>query len=265
MIGLLCTTEPYRIAWLPQFVAHYRGIGVERFVLVLQLEPDAGQAANDRDYALFRETLAALGIDEAVRWEHEFNAQDVILHHRKLQAANFGPNDWIVWCDSDEFQVYPAPLAEVVARCEELHVDYVRGVFIDRVAADYSLPAFDARASIWDTFPRTCNVTSALAAADPRKVVLARASVELSGGKHNVRRPPEHRCLAGWAQVHHFKWDATLLERLRYRVRPEWRERFPWWMESQRLLDYFAAHDSRFDPADLAPIVLNGRNFVDYR
>jgi hypothetical protein len=39
VICLICTLEPCRIDWLPQFVAHYRAQGVERFLLTLQIEP----------------------------------------------------------------------------------------------------------------------------------------------------------------------------------------------------------------------------------
>ena len=262
MVVLICTLEPYRIAWLPQFVQHYRSIGVERFLLALQLEPGAEQGAKDRDYTLFQQTAAALGIDETFRWENEFSAPAIIRHQRTLQAERLRPDDWAVWCDSDEFQVYPAPLPEIIAQCDALDIDFVRGALIDRVAADYSLPPFDPQTPSWDAFPRICNVTLALGAGDPRKVVLARAGVLLSGGKHFTRGHHNAKTFSGWVQVHHFKWDATLLERLRYRVRPEWRARFPWWVESQRLLDYFAAHDSRFDPADLTPIALTGSHFI---
>jgi hypothetical protein len=262
MIALLCTLEPARIAWLPQLVRHYRGIGVERFLLILQLEPDAEPVAKDRDYAHFRRVLAGLGIGEGFRWDHAFGAPAIIQHQRGIQAEHVAPDDWIVWCDSDEFQVYPVPLPEMIAQCDANGIDYVRGVLIDRVAADYGLPAFDPQTPIWDTFPRTCSVTTALASGDPRKVVLARASVVVSGGKHRPRSPHNPKTFTGWVQVHHFKWDATLLERLRYRVQPEWQAKHAWWVESQRLLDYFAANGSRFNPADLPEIKLGGPHFL---
>ena len=265
MIALICTLEPYRIAWLPQFVRHYRGIGVERFLLALQLEPAATQNARDRDYASFLETLASLDVDEAYRWEHEWSGPAANIHESTLQDEQVRRGDWVVWCDSDELQVYPAPLPDILAQCEAHGVDYVRGVFIDRVAADYSLAAFDAHTSLWDTFPRTCNVTAALARGDPRKVVVARGSVKVSGGKHYAMDPQKLRTIDDWVQVHHFKWDATLLDRLRARVRPEWQARFPWWVESQRLLDYFAANNSHFNPADLTLITLTGPNFIAFK
>ena len=262
MIALICTMEPYRIAWLPQFVEHYRGIGVERFLLALQVEPGIGQGTKDADFARFRETLASLGVDEGWLWDHEYNAPATIRHQRTLQSEHLHSADWIVWCDSDEFQIYPSRLPEIIAGLETQKIDYVRGVFIDRVAADYGLPAFDARTPVWNTFPRACNVTTALSGGDPRKVVLARAGVKVSGGKHVSIGMEKLKTIDGWVQVHHFKWDATVIDRLRYRVRPEWAARFPWWVESKRLLDYLIAHDLHFDPADIQRLDLNGPGYL---
>jgi hypothetical protein len=264
MIALICTLEPYRIAWLPQFVEHYRGIGVDRFFLALQVEPSASQGAKDSDFARFRETLASLGVDEAWLWDHEFNAPAMIKHQRMFQSEKLQPSDWIVWCDADEFQVYPSNLPDIIAGFETRKIDYVRGVFIDRIAADYGLPAFDAKTPVWDAFPRTCNVTMALARGDPRKVVLARASVRVSGGKHVSIGMENLDTIDGWVQVHHFKWDVTVIDRLRYRVRPEWAARFSWWVESKRLLDYLIAHDMHFDPADIQALNLIGPGYVAF-
>src|SRR5215472_11849280 len=60
VIILVCMLEPCRIDWLPQLVAHYRGLGVERFLFSLQLEPDAAPPEKERHRATFEQTLAAL-------------------------------------------------------------------------------------------------------------------------------------------------------------------------------------------------------------
>jgi hypothetical protein len=262
VVFLICTLEPYRIDWLPQFVAHYRAQGVERFLLTLQIDPALPEHEKLRHRTRFEQTLARLNVGESFFWEHVWDGPSMGEHHRRLQLAHVGAPDWIVWCDSDEFQVYPESLDRIVAQCEAAGVDFIRGIFIDRIAADGSLAAFDPQRSIWETFPRTCDVTNALAKAEPRKVTLARGSLPLRGGKHLPPYDGALKTISGWVQVHHFKWDAALLERLRFRVRPEWRDRFPWWVESQRLLDYFSAHQQRFDLADLASIEVQGTHFI---
>lgn len=262
MIALICTFEPYRIAWLPQFVNHYRQLGVDRFLLALQLQPSAPQETKDRDFASFKETLAALGVDDAFPWEHEFQAPAMYRHHLALKDEYLRDRDWIVWCDSDEFQEYPVALPEVIRQCEALGVNHVRGAFIDRVAADYTLPPFDSQKTLGETFPITCNVTAAIVRGEIRKVALARFPVRLAGGKHAPVADQPLKTITGWVQVHHFKWDAMLLERLRYRLRPECEGNFFWSEESRRLLAYFDANNSRFNPADLTPIALNGSHFI---
>jgi hypothetical protein len=96
--------EPCRIAWLPQFVAHYRGLGVERFLLSLQLEPNAAPAEKERHRTKFKQTLAALDIDEAHYWEQPFDSIGAAAHNRALQQQKISPGDWVLWCDSDEFR-----------------------------------------------------------------------------------------------------------------------------------------------------------------
>jgi hypothetical protein len=265
MIVLICSLEPWRIEWLPEFVQHYRHLGVERFLLTLQLEPDAAQVGKEAHRNRFRQTLAELDIDEAYYREQAFDSKGMGEHHRRLQGQKISPGDWVVWCDSDEFQVYPQPLRDIVAQCETARVDFIRGAFIDRIAADFSLAPFGHERSVWETFPQTFNVSAALAGADPRKVTLARGRIQISDGNHFPLTNGSLRTLTGWVQVHHFKWDATLIERLRYRIRPEWQAKCFWWVESKRLLEYFAAHGSRFDPADLTPITLQGPHFIEVR
>ena len=67
-----------------------------------------------------------------------------------------------------------------------------------------------------------------------------------------------------WTQVHHFKWDATVKDRLTLRVLPAFRNHSMNWLESQRSLDYFEAHGGRFDPDDLKPLELPARDFIDW-
>lgn len=273
MIIQFTTLEPARVDLLPQFVEHYRNLGVERFLLSLHIDPtmDAAQAAAEK--ARFEATLARLGIDEAYYFEGTFDAVPFYNHQADMQARFAAPDDWVVWADSDEFQLYPAPLASIVAQLEKHDVHYMGGVFVDRVAADGSLPPFDPARSVWEQFPVACLVTKDLAKGDTKKVVLARGWVQISHGSHvpSIERPlhsaalriprekyPQLRTAYGRVQVHHFKWDASVIERLRQRVTPEWKAKHSYWIESQRLLDYFEANGMKFDFADLTIVEIEG-------
>ena len=258
MIVLISLLEPGRIERLSQFVAHYRGLGVDRFLLSLQIEPNTPEAEKRAQQTRFEQTLTDLEIDEAHYLEREYDAMAMGEHHSRLQDEKVAPGDWIVWADSDEMQIHPKRLPEMAAWCEENRADLLRGIVIDRVAADGGLPPFNPNEPIWRTFPLTCAVTAAFTKGAAKKIAFARGSIKLTGGKHFVAAGDRLRAPTGWVQIHHFKWDATVIERLRYRVRPEWRAKCRWWHNSQRMLDYFAANNQRFNLADLKPVVLDG-------
>jgi len=94
------------------------------------------QEARDREFGQFLQTLASLGIEDGYRWDHEYNAPAVIRHQRRIVDEDLKESDWVVWSDSDELQVYPGSLHDVVKECDGHHVDFLRGVFVDRAAAD---------------------------------------------------------------------------------------------------------------------------------
>jgi hypothetical protein len=54
-----------------------------------------------------------------------------------------------------------------------------------------------------------------------------------------------------------------VVERLRARLTPAFRAKCPWWVESQRMLDYAASHGDRIDPADVAEWHLATHDLID--
>jgi hypothetical protein len=274
MISLISTTEPSRINWIPQFVRHYRALGVEKFFLSLQLEPDHDPALQRGYRAQFEQTLAALDIDNAFFLEKSFDAYAIRDQHDAIQDAHIAPDDWIVWCDSDEFQRYPRPIGQMIQEWEAKDFDYINGVMLDRVAGDGGLPRFDPMTSVWEQFPITCQFGLEVGGVLARKVAVSRGDVYLSTGNHYLANdaplmltPTAERRLAAapkrelkrpnaWVQIHHFKWDGSVLDRLRFRLSPQWRAKCPWWIESDKLLTYFESNGGRFNSADL--------NIVDF-
>ena len=97
-----------------------------------------------------------------------------------------------------------------------------------------------------------------------QKITFARGNVTLSNGNHYVNAGMPAQTIGKWVQVHHFKWDATVKERLGLRVLPEYRIKAKNWIESQRALDYFDAHGGRFDLDDVKPLDLPARDFIDW-
>jgi hypothetical protein len=264
MVFLISTLEPLRIDGLPSWIAHYRALGVERFLLTLQTEPDLPDADRDRARERFASVLASQGIPDPNFLVAGFTASALREGQDALQREHVSPSDWVVWCDSDEWQLYPARLGELASWAERQRINLFRGVMIDRVAADGQLPARDERISIWQQFPLACFLPTRFGGGERQKITFARGDLKLSNGNHYVRAGMLAQTFDKWTQVHHFKWDATVLERLAFRLRPAFRAHSPDWQESQRALDYFDAHGGRFDRDDLRPLDLPARDFIDW-
>jgi hypothetical protein len=179
------------------------------------------------------------------------------------------PDDWFVVADLDEFQVYDRPLADLVAWCDTHGYDYVEGCYLDRVAGDGSFPAV-APGSLWDQFPLAGGISFPLCGATPTKVVLARGRIRLELGHHTAKegRGVPHR--DAYAQVHHFKWNDTVVERTRLRKSRfqtgTWRITYPAVLaETIRFLDHVDAHGGRIDVAE--PLFMFhkcGDNYADH-
>jgi hypothetical protein len=264
MIFLISTLEPARIGQLPQFVGHYRALGVERFLLTLQTEPDVGDDVREREQARFAAMLAELRIEDPQFLVEGYGAKALRRGQDALQKKHVAASDWVVWSDADEYQLYPAPLPHLAAWAGKHGVTLFRGVMIDRVAADGGLPAWNPGRPVWEQFPLACFLPTRFGGGERQKITFARGDLTLSTGNHYVNAGMTAQTIGKWVQVHHFKWDATVKERLAFRLGPAFRSQSADWVESQRSLDYFDVHGGRFDPDDLKPLDLPARDFIDW-
>jgi hypothetical protein len=236
-------------ALLPAFFAHYRALGIESFLL-------AGHAAseNDEDFEALRRTVQQAGLDFAVTFAGPYDPTRSAAILREIMSAQ--PEHWFVIADSDEFQVYDRPLDQVVAWCEHERVDLVEGCFLDRVALGGALLSV-ASGALWTQFPLAGAFSFALLGATPTKVVLSRGRVALELGNHTAKngRAARHRDM--YAQVHHFKWTESVVERIR--IRKQKREEGEWPVpylsmlcEAIRFLDHVTANQGRIDVTEAA-------------
>ena len=200
---------------LPHFVKHYTRLGVDRLFIAVCGEPDsplgiaAAKAANAAQ--LWPVTLS----------HHPGESMDDDAKERRergiLDAAGVGPDDYVLRVDLDEFQVYPAPLAEIVAAMDAQNEWAARGWLVDRVAADGSLPPVDPLRDLGEQFPVACRMTEAVGRTECQKIVIARHRVHLTRGSHHAVDAVIDRCPAGFPGdwlVHHFKWHAALVRRM---------------------------------------------------
>ena len=197
------------------------------------------------------------------RWTLELNQRLIRF------AMTLNPQDWYLIADGDEFQVYDRPLPDLIETCERLGAHHASGCFLDRVGPDGELAEIGA-ASLWKQFPLGGAISVGVLRALPLKVTLARGHVRLSTGQHGVvegRGLSPSEC---FAQIHHFKWTKSVVDRLNDRIMrfqklragPGY-ESIIW--ESLQFMSYLREHGGRLDATD-ARFMLHecGNRFADH-
>lgn len=250
------------VAVVPHMIEHYRRTGVESFLFIRHAE-SVDDPVYEETERVVRDAGLRLHGTHIGPWHEDLNTTLV------EQAMSVRPDDWFVVADLDEFQVYDRPLVELLAWCERHGYDYVEGCYLDRVGADGTFPKVGSGSS-WEQFPLAGGISFPLLGATPTKVVLARGRVRLELGHHTAKhgRGAPHR--DAYMQVHHFKWNDTVVGRTRLRharfTSGAWRLTYPSVVsETIRLLDHVAAHDGRIDVAE--PLFMFhpcGDAFTDY-
>lgn len=246
MIHLITTVDFHRLAFLDQFVHHYRNAGVERFHVTLHTPRDLADEVGESLLVRARKRAETLRIAPPTSLVCDYDAMVLREHHDSIQAR-CSVTDWIVWADIDEFHAFPEPLDSLIPRWTADGSSIVRGRMIDRVASDGSLPPFDPDRSIFEQYPRRARVTELLVRGDVNKVVCSRADIRIRFGNHG----PVEGQLVNWARdevlVDHFKWDAGVVGRLQPRLTKEWAARCWWWTESRRVVDHINTNGGRLD------------------
>jgi hypothetical protein len=240
---LSCVGVENDLPYLEHFIRHYERLGIapENFRLILQTtDPDSPRLRKARDI------LESHGIAQDHLWSEPYSSRTMWEERRRLQQEIAGPRDWVVSADVDELHEYPAPLEEIVAWCESEGHDIVQGPFIDRLPADGRLSEVPppAERSLAEACPvqtelrhhigghtRNVNLGGSV------NLMLIRGDVMPGIGGHNplpsaktrdyalggplwrFRRLSEPRFLFSMPfLVHHYKWTAGLMERLRERL-----------------------------------------------
>jgi hypothetical protein len=244
-------------------VKHYRAMGVESFHLVRHVESLDDPGLRSSEQVLGRHGLRFATVHQGP-WDEDLNAYLIRAQMRRH------PEDWWVVADADEFHVYDRPLAEIIAMCEHAEYDYVRGAFLDRVAANGLLQPFDPARSIWRQYELAGFVTLHVTKAATSKVTLARGDVVLNLGQHSTKSGRQAPADRVFAQVHHFKWTSSLPAKLTRRVGAyssnEWHVAHPSIAtESHRILDHLSAHGGRID-VDREELLFRrcGHQYADY-
>ena len=239
---VVCTLEGTRVPWLPHFVRHYQAQGIERFHLTVQCEDGkrrSGEAARRRALGLVR----PLGVEHVDLLERDYDAMALREHHDRVQKESGAT--WFVWADIDEFQVYPQSVPAMIAGWVREGALACSGFFVDRVTRSGELVDFDHAEPIWGQFPVGATVTRDVVAGQVNKVVCSHVSVRVQHGNHDPARDQKIRWAGRRVPVFHFKWDRTVVRRLRVRLTENWKARCHWWTQTARLLETLKANGGR--------------------
>jgi len=211
-------------ALINHFIEHYKHLGIDHFLIILHENETNAQHAKD--------LLSAHGITPVMHVK-DYSASLKAKRVASVKGKHTAPDDWIVYADVDEFQTYPAGLIETLQDCDQHGYQIITGQFVDRLSQDGELIEICSQPSIWKQFPCRADIASEITGAWNRKICAAKSHIPLNySGNHtgiydcNSNReykvsymdPRNHLTNI---DIHHFKWDATLRQRLENKLRGE--------------------------------------------
>ena len=242
----LVTVVGHNITMLPHMLKYYQQFVEKKNIFIVVYRQ------NENDGIL--EEIENLGLTPyKVVTEPKFHWEKVTELYNEVKMTK--PNDWWIVSDDDEIQIYPKPIEEMIDECEVKGWEFITGGFLDRIGEDGNFPIVDSETNIWEVFPYSGFFRYPLSGSCPNKVCVMKGKIQITNGQHYahidgkdvwgeegvhhpLRYPPGRG--EGFVQVHHFKWDSTVLERLKEVSETE--EDYTFWKEYKKM--YEAIRDS---------------------
>ena len=187
-------------------------------------------------------------------YERPFDWARVTQHYNETKLLK--PDDWWIVADDDELQLYSKPTYQIIEECEEYGYEFVCGGFVDRIGVGGDFPKITMESDVWKEMPEAGFFRYPLSYACPNKVTLMKGKVQVSNGQHYVQLdentntcqmeyPKRYPIEKNFTQVHHFKWDYSVLERLQQVGKSSIGE--SWGHEYQLMYDEIAKNNFKID------------------
>jgi hypothetical protein len=187
-------------------------------------------------------------------YEQPFDWARVTQHYNETKLLK--PDDWWIVADDDELQLYSKPTYQIIEECEEYGYEFVCGGFVDRIGNGGDFPKITMESNVWEEMPEAGFFRYPLSYACPNKVTLMKGKVQVSNGQHYVQlddntttcqkeHPKRYPIDKNFTQVHHFKWDYSVLERLQQVGKSSIGE--SWGHEYQLMYDEIAKNNFKID------------------
>jgi len=211
---------------LQHFFAHYRKLGIERFLILLH------SPGRNKDIEKQTKQLEKFGATVLSVIRGSFCEQTIISYLNMLKQERLAPREWCMHVDADEFlAIHP----KLLKRITESNADYVCGKFVDRIARDWSLQPIQPKPALQKQFPRKISLTSCIGG-ETTKIPLARREVLLRGGAHGLldSKTTYQAYTNVVIKVLHFKWTASLPQKLENRLNVQVINQPHWCAEMRR-------------------------------
>lgn len=246
----LVTVVGHNTTMLKHMLNHYKNIVDEIYVVVYR--------QHELDGIL--EDVINLGIKPyKVVTEPKFNWEKVTELYNEVKQTK--PNEWWVVSDDDEFHIYPKSIREMISECEENGWEFITGGFLDRIGENGTFPLVTQQTDIWNEFPLAGFFRYPMSGACPNKVCVMKGFINVTPGQHyvnfgdgknswgkeNIKHPRRYPIGRGegFIQVHHFKWDSTVLDRLK--EVSETKEDYTYWQEYLKMYKSIEMFDWKID------------------
>jgi len=270
MIRLLCVLG-HGHELLPHFIEHYtKHVDELQFVIY---ESKASPRILSRAKPII-EKYDNCKIVKVVR-EREFDWEKVTILYNMFKSKK--KNDWWVIADIDEFHLYPNNnLETLIDDCEKNLWTIVRGGFIDRVGPNGTFPKIPPKeTSLFKTFPMAGFFRYPMSGANPNKVTLMKGSVDLVPGQHyaivdgknswgteHKKRMPIQDV---FVQVHHFKWDSSVLDRILEVAGTK--KNYTFWQEYDKMYQSIVKENNQINIKNTDYLVeeLKNNSYIEYK
>ena len=250
----LVTVTGSRTNTLKHMLNHYKNMVDEMYIVVYEWD---GFSTYDEVCEIVKEFPTAQIIKRATK--EKFNWEYVTYLYN--QTKMLFPNDWWIVADDDELQVYSKVISDIIKICDESGYEFVTGGFVDRIGKNGTFPEIKKDSNLWELFPMAGFFRYPLSGACPNKVTMCKGYIEVTSGQHYAKvdgqttwkwqgwnHPLRFPTTQNFTQVHHFKWDSTVLDRLQdvANVKSE----FSYSKEYQTMYDAIKSNNFKIDIYD---------------
>ena len=263
----LVTVVGHNTTLLPHMINHYKDIVDDIYVVVYRQHESDG----------IIEEVKNLGIEPyKVVTEPKFNWEKVTELYNEVKQTK--PDEWWVVSDDDELHIYPKSLRELIVECEDGGFEFITGGFLDRIGERGEFPLITKETNIWKSFPLAGFFRYPMSGAMPNKCCVMKGNVNVTAGQHFAvigdtdtwrergwNHPKRYPIENGLIQVHHFKWDSSVLDRLK--EVSETKTNYSYWKEYKKMYRNIQINDWKIDINNSEFMIqeMKDNSFLDYK